>query len=112
MKNEDAKIIGSTICDIKINGDSLEMIFNAGKSLSIFNSWTLQLRNSNITTVDQVEVLNLIGQAVSTFETFTDSIEIGFDSNLFFSIGLKDESWNGPEAAVLYEGDVPVIVWN
>ena len=95
-------LIGLTISKIEEVHDYVQIVFCDGTTLSIFNNYVY----------DGGSIVGLEGKASNSVEESGDGVLIVFNDGKSFSVGLKDDDYNGPEAMVLrHQGKSPVV-WN
>ena len=95
-------LVGLIINKIEEVYDYVQITFSDGSILSIFNNYYY----------DGNTVFDLKGKEIKSIENLDNGINIIFENNESFMIGISDDDYNGPEAMTLKkEGQTP-IVWN
>jgi hypothetical protein len=106
MSNTVNRIVGLHVQSAHDNEGSLHLGFEADVALVIHNKYNLHPR---MTTTDLPS--SILGRKVTGVRIDADSLEISM-GGIALLVDLKSEAWSGPEAAVLYEGEIPLVVWS
>ncbi len=94
------KIIGLNVSEVEKTYDYIQLHFPDNAKLSIFNNYICDVPLEQIT-----------NKKVMNIKNSEDEITIGFEDEIFLSIRLDDQSYNGPEA-MSYVDNKMIIVWN
>lgn len=87
--------------------EALTLEFSAERSLVVHNKWTIfKAKNSS-----PRDLSLLSGRVLTDIVEEPHAICFNLDG-LLLQVDLSDEAWVGPEAAVLYERDIPLVVLN
>jgi len=96
---------GCTVRSVRREARCLEIEFERGIGLAIFNSCSLRGLGDG-------EVEELGGAAVRSVSETKDSARIVFSGERSIDIDLRDEAFRGPEAMQLTIPGEPLVVWN
>lgn len=101
------RLKGKKVLQARRTGETLALEFSAERYLVVHNKWTIcEAKNSSS---DDISLLR--GRVLTDVAEEPQGICFNLEG-LLFQIDLGDEAWAGPEAVVLYERDVPVVVCN
>ena len=85
--------------------DYLQVHFELGASLSIFNAVSL-----TGPVAEELEAIN--GKRLLGVEESDEKATLRFEDGSAIEVDLRDEAFNGPEAMTLHLPGEPIVVWN
>lgn len=100
------QLVGKAIVHVRKDDETLLLDFGAF-SFAVHNEWAFASPIGDL----QREISGLEGRVVTSVQSTDDEILLYFKEDLL-KVNLRPEGWRGPEAAVLYEGDRPLVVWS
>jgi len=100
------ELIGSRIADSKVVEDYLQLWFDNGACLSIYNEHEVtrpdgRAQDSN----------SLTGASLTQVREQKTEIRLIFSNGLRLSIDMSEEGYSGPEAIQLTRANMPPVVW-
>lgn len=99
------QLIGALLLDFQIDGNSLNLKFDAARRLVIHNSWKIYDAEGRETNGAAV-----VSKAVTNIQSSGTKFCLEFDQ-FELIVDLSASAWTGPEAAVLYENSRPLMAW-
>lgn len=105
MKNQIKHLNHSTVSSYQIDGNSLIINFGS-RRLTIHNKWKIHTTNGISS-----DASLLFGAEVTNFLSSDNTLRIEF-GEILLDVDFSEDAWTGPEAAIFYIDDIPVIVWS
>lgn len=95
---------GKVVRDVNYIDQTLILYLEEDIILSIHNNFSSNL--------EDFQFQNLFNRKLLFISEVEKQLNIKFDNNLWISVDLRDESYNGPEAIELLIPGEPIIIWN
>jgi hypothetical protein len=112
MNEKLLQLVGATVLQADLEQSILKLRLSDDRFLVITNRCLLENSALDSWPVAAQDLASILDQSVTAVSDLGDSFKLSFDNGKILNIDLQDEAWTGPEAAVLYEGSVPVVVWS
>jgi hypothetical protein len=99
-------LISQKVSSVQRDTEALTVVFGDAYVLAVFNRLDLEDTSNHAET----DASLIVGKMLLSIQQCSESTAFDFEGSQL-DIELRDAAWTGPEAAVLYERGVPVVVW-